>query len=228
MMKKIENTPSIEPVTSSNAPSNDDHTAKSPPCLRVVEIYRLFWLDSNIDESDSDFKHSLAQLREVVNTIHTFTDADQCVNSLNQIEDEKVFMIVSGALGQSTVPNIHHLSQLDSVYVFCRDKAKHQEWTKEWLKIKDVCTGIDSICDRLKQDTQQCDRDSVSISVTSGDLNHLQPSFFFFFLFCSGNVTLGSAYMIERKKWRYLSQKQNNQCRTFHSKLSISNTASIG
>ncbi|CAF4430936.1 unnamed protein product, partial [Didymodactylos carnosus] len=84
------------------------------------------------------------------------------------------------ALGQSTVPNIHHLPQLDSAYVFCRNKTKHEQWTKEWSKVKGVFTGIDLICDRLKQDTQQCDHDSVSISVTtSGHLGNLDPSFMY-------------------------------------------------
>ncbi|CAF1292365.1 unnamed protein product [Didymodactylos carnosus] len=133
-----------------------------------------------MDESDADFKHSLIQLRKIVNTIDTFTNADPCVDFLNQTKNEKVFMIVSGALGQSTVPNIHHFPQLDSVYVFCRNKTKHEQWTKGWSKVKDVFTGIDLICDRLKQDTQQCDHDSVSINVTTReDLGNLDPSFMY-------------------------------------------------
>ena len=38
---------------------------------------------------------------------------------------------------------------------------------------------IDAIYDVFKQDTQQCDRDSISISVTSGNLTGLDPSFMY-------------------------------------------------
>ena len=54
--------------------------------FRRVQNFALLWLDSNTDESDQDFQHSLSQLRSIVATIDTFTDVDRCLDFLNQIK----------------------------------------------------------------------------------------------------------------------------------------------
>ena len=131
-----------------------------PSRFQRVQSFTLIWLDSNIDETQQDVKHSLTQLRSIVTTIDTFTDVDQCLNFLNQLEKVKVFMIISGALGQTTLPDIHDRSELDSIYVFCGNKTRHEAWAKQWPKIKGIFTKIDALCGVLRGDTEQCDRSS--------------------------------------------------------------------
>jgi hypothetical protein len=121
--------------------------------------------------------------------VHSFTDADRCVDFLTKIEDEKAFMIVSGALGQHLVPQIHGISQLDSIYVFCGNKSRHEQWAKEWSKVKGVFTEIGPICDSLQQAARQCDQDSIAISFVSvgeasnQNLDQLDQSFMYTQLF---------------------------------------------
>ena len=92
----------------------------------------------------------------------------------------KVFVIISGALGQSTLPLIHDRAELDSIYVFCENKARHADaWVRQRSKIKGVYTKIDELCKALKGDIEECDRSSVSISVTTNDLHHIDPSFMY-------------------------------------------------
>jgi hypothetical protein len=161
------------------ATSVNKNYSKRPLRVRIVQNFTLLCLDSNIDERDADFKNSLTQLRRIVNTIDTFTNPDQCMSFLTQIKNEKAFMLVSGALSQLIVPLIHDITQLDSIYVFCENVSKYEQWTVEWTKVKGVYTQIEAICDALKRDTQQCDRDSILISVTSKDLDRLEPSFMY-------------------------------------------------
>jgi len=47
------------------------------PVRRIVQNYLLIWLDANSDESKEDFKKSLQQLRHIVASITTFTDAQE-------------------------------------------------------------------------------------------------------------------------------------------------------
>jgi len=69
-MDNTENKSSTEPSTSSDSnakqtlissrrvavtSSNDDHSA-IPSQLRIVQNFRLIWLDSNIDETNANFK----------------------------------------------------------------------------------------------------------------------------------------------------------------------------
>ena len=138
---------------------------------RIVQSFSLIWLDANIDESKGDFRNSLAHLRSTVNTINTFTNADQAINFLKELSNEKVLMIVSGSFGQSIIPSIHGISHLHSIFVFCGNKTHHEQWVKDWSKVKGVFTKIEPICESLRKAAQQCDHDSVSMSFVTADEN---------------------------------------------------------
>ena len=95
-------------------------------------------------------------------------------------------MIISGALGQHIVPRVHNLTQVDSIFIFCSNKKRHEEWAKDWSKIKGVFTEIGSICDALKEAAQQCEQNSIAISfmatnddISNKNLNQLDCSFMY-------------------------------------------------
>ncbi|CAF3348078.1 unnamed protein product [Rotaria sp. Silwood1] len=95
-------------------------------------------------------------------------------------------MIVSDALGQTTVPIIHHMSQVNIIYIFYENQAWSEQWTKEWPKIKGIFTDIVPMCEVLQQAAKQCDRNMTSISFvtidsgsTKQNLNQLDSSFMY-------------------------------------------------
>ncbi|CAF0943341.1 unnamed protein product [Rotaria sordida] len=157
--------PSPLPATSGPAAITTNSTAVLPHSVRrILQNFLLIWLDANIDESKKDFKNSLKHLRHIVASITTFTDSQECVNVLSEIKKEKVFMIVSGSLGQYIVPEIHTLPQLDSIYVFCGNQLLHEEWAKTISKVKGVYTDIEPICKAIQIDRERCDQAMISIS----------------------------------------------------------------
>ncbi|CAF1310155.1 unnamed protein product [Rotaria sordida] len=140
-------------------------SAVSPERMRpILENCLLIWLDADFDESKNDYKQSIQQLRNVIATITTFTDADQCVDYLSDIKDEKVLMIVSGSLGQHVIPEIQACPQLDSVYVFCDNQSMHEQWAKIIPKVKGIYTQVQPICKALQIDRKHCDRSMISMS----------------------------------------------------------------
>ena len=106
---------------------------------------------------------------------------------LESIEDEKACMIISGSFGQRIVPQIHNMSQVDTIFIFCGNKKFHQQWAKDWPKIKGVFTEIGPICEALKVAAQQCEQNATPMSFmpTTGDdiskkhLNQLDPTFMY-------------------------------------------------
>jgi hypothetical protein len=118
-------------------------------------------------------RNTIIQLHRVVNTINTFTDGNKCIQFLDKITDNKVCMIISGSLGQYIVPRVHNMYQVDSIFIFCGNKKHHEQWTKEWSKIKGMFTKISPICESLKQAAQQCKQNTISICFMgiSGDLS---------------------------------------------------------
>ena len=131
---------------------------------KLIQNFLFVWLDANLNESKADFKNSLERLRNVVASIITFQDVKECINFLNKMSQEKVFIIVSGALGRQVVPDLEDMPQVQSVYILCGKKAIHEEWASKMPKVKGVFTEIESICKALQTDGENCDRAMVSIS----------------------------------------------------------------
>jgi hypothetical protein len=130
-----------------------------------VQNYHLVWLDGSIDEDhNDDCRNSITQLRQIVNTVNTFTDADECIDFITDIKKEKTFMMVSGTLSQIILPIVQYIAEVSSVYIFCAHETRHETSVKQWTKVKGVYTDITSICQALKQAAQDCDHNAVSIS----------------------------------------------------------------
>jgi tetratricopeptide (TPR) repeat protein len=154
--------------------------------VQMVQNVLLIWLDQNIDDNSADCRNTITQLRRTVNTINTFTDGEQCIHFLENMDNEKVCMIISGSLGQHIVPRVHNMSQVDSIFIFCGNKKHYEQSAKDWPKIKGIFTEIKPICEALKQAAQQCEQNAISISImgTGGDvskknLDQLDPSFMY-------------------------------------------------
>ncbi|CAF1518738.1 unnamed protein product, partial [Rotaria sp. Silwood1] len=145
------------------------NAALPPSVRRIIQNFLLIWLDANIDEKKDDFKKSLKYLRHVVASITTFTDADECFKFIDEIKKEKIFMIVSGALGRQIAPELQVIPQLESIYVFCGNKSYHEEWAKTISKVKGVYTDIKPICQALEIDRQRCDQAMIPISFNGRD-----------------------------------------------------------
>ncbi|CAF1413846.1 unnamed protein product [Rotaria sp. Silwood1] len=163
-----------KPDKSSSSAAESKSAALPQPVRRVIQNFLLIWLDANIDETKEDFKNSLKHLRHIVVSITTFKDGKECCKFLDDIKKEKVFMIVSSALGRQVAPELQTMPQIELIYVFCGNKSYHEEWAKSIPKVKGVYTDIKPICEALEIDRQRCDRNMISIS-----FNNLDPLFMY-------------------------------------------------
>ncbi|CAF1304562.1 unnamed protein product, partial [Adineta steineri] len=149
--------------------------------LQQMQNVLLIWLDNNIDENNDDCQNTIIKLRRAVNDTNTFTDVDQCFEFIETVVDKKACIIISGSLGQHFVPFVHNMSQVDSVFIFCDNRKYHEQWTKDWPKIKGVFTDITPICDALKEAAHQCEQNAISMSFVGSNkmLDQLDPSFMY-------------------------------------------------
>ena len=160
------------------------HAVKKPRQFPIVENIVLVWLDANINESHPDFSHSLRNLREIVHVINTYTNVDECMNFIKQIEDESIFLIVSGSLGKQIISDIHDMHQIDSIYVFCRKIERHQPWTSQWAKIRGIYKNILHIIEAISDDARKVNRTLVSVRIADTKyVNYLDPTFMYTALF---------------------------------------------
>ncbi|CAF1586057.1 unnamed protein product, partial [Adineta steineri] len=149
--------------------------------IQQMQNVLLIWLDSNIDETNDDCQNTITKLRHVVNDINTYTNANQCFEFIETIVDKKAFMMISGSLGQQTVPRVHSMSQVDSIFIFCGNRKHHEQWAKDWPKIKGVFTYITPICEALKEAAHQCEQNAIPMSFVGSNkkLDQLDPSFMY-------------------------------------------------
>ncbi|CAF0972193.1 unnamed protein product [Adineta steineri] len=149
--------------------------------MQRMQSVLLIWLDNNIDDDNTDCSNTIKQLKRVVNNVNTFTDGDQCLEFIRTITNNKVCMIVSDSLGQHIVPHVHDMSQVDTIFIFCNNPESHEQWTKQWPKIKGIFTDITSICGALKPAAHQCEQNAISISFVASNkkLDQLDPSFMY-------------------------------------------------
>lgn len=138
----------------------------------------MVWLDPFINDSNHVFEKRLRELKGLISSVNLFQNPDECIRFIDGIHDFTIFMIVSGGLGKSTVPQIHDRKQLGSIYVFCEYAEYNKPWAEKFSKIKGVYTTHEPILEALEKDAMRCDQDSVSISVHGIDASFMYTQLF--------------------------------------------------
>ena len=180
------NTTSSKTVATTTTASSDTIYLRQ----RITQNFLLIWVDASIDQSNKDCQNTLVQLQSVVDDVHIFTQRDECIDFLTEVNDMKIFLIIAGTLGQQILPLIHDIPQLDEVYIFDSNKSSHEQWAKTWMKVKGIHTEITPICQSIQQAVKQINQDSIAMSfvtleeaASSQNLDQLEPSFMYTQLF---------------------------------------------
>ncbi|CAF3309085.1 unnamed protein product [Rotaria socialis] len=138
-----------------------------------LETFYLLWLDAEVNISEEN-RIAQQQLRSTINHVTTFEDGNLCQQYIQSISIyDRIILIVSGRLGQEVVPRIHDLRQLSSIYVYCIDKQKNEEWAKNFTKVMAVTVDIDHLIDRIKRDQKNRikEEDPIVINIFTANQN---------------------------------------------------------
>ena len=119
-----------------------------------LETFSIFWLDAKVNANE-DNRRTQLKLREIINHLKTFDDQNQCHQKILSLSpQDRLVLIVSGRCGRQLVPQIHHLRQVSSIYVYCMDKKTNELWAKDFIKIKSVIVEPNDLIHVVKQDQQ--------------------------------------------------------------------------
>jgi hypothetical protein len=117
------------------------------------ETTTLIWLDNPLIKSEEEI-NTQQKFRFAVNHIKLFDNTKECEKYIQHLfRDDRIVLITSGQLGKTFIPCIHHYRQITSIYIFCMDQKKHEEWTKDFLKVNKrliIIVEFYSISFRLK------------------------------------------------------------------------------
>jgi hypothetical protein len=100
-----------------------------------LETFSLLWLDEKVNVTEEN-QRAQEQLRASINYLKTFDDKNRCREYiLHASPQDRIVLIISGRWGQQLVPDIHHLRQISSIYVYCMNKQTHEQWAKNYTKV---------------------------------------------------------------------------------------------
>lgn len=122
------------------------HKSNSSFRKKKIDDMTLVWLDQNISSRTDDNYYSMFKLSHLFHNIRTFTSINSFVQYLIDELNEQAIIIISGSFGDKVIPTIHNHPFIDSIYIFCQNKIKHELWAKNYNKIQGVYTDIDFIC----------------------------------------------------------------------------------
>ncbi|CAF1450934.1 unnamed protein product [Rotaria sordida] len=127
----------------------------------TTSVLYLLWLDPNVNKS----KENVATQEELrvlfKDDFQTFDKVEECELSINQKNNDRIILVVSGQFGRKTVPEIHDLPQLTSIFYIV--------WTKNYTKVKAIVTQSNELIKEIEQEKS-------SLMLELANPNETQPT----------------------------------------------------
>jgi hypothetical protein len=96
----------------------------------------LIWLDTEVNKNEEN-RHAQQQLYSIIHNIKAFEDPHECQQYIQRAPTNyHIILITSGTLGRQVVPYIHNLKQISSIYIYCVDKQKNEQWAQQYHKVR--------------------------------------------------------------------------------------------
>ena len=154
----IPEAPLFNPLTTSHAVTVNSRV------MRAIENCLVLWL---LDELPPAFDADKRRLSRLVYGLQVFTNSEQCLAYIREINDEKLFLIIS--VTQQSVEYLYHFSSLERIYIY---EPCSTETSRDGQK--DIYRDMESLAKQLQYDIELCELDLLPFSAApllAQDLN---------------------------------------------------------
>jgi hypothetical protein len=110
----------------------------------------ILWVDSNA-ESTSSFRNQLLQYSQV----QIFTSINPCFAYIESHPMQRLFLIASGSLARTLVPQVYNYEHLKQIFVFCRSIAAHTDWAADYIDKILMYDHPDDLLERLWREMEK-------------------------------------------------------------------------
>ncbi|CAF1278807.1 unnamed protein product [Adineta steineri] len=184
-------------------------TTSESPSIENKEDITLIWLDKTIDTLRTT-------LREVTNYVLLYTEIEPCITYIRSINTERIFLIISGVYAEQCLDEIHDLTQIDSIFIFCKNLDKYKSEfvdTKKYSKLINVFNTEDELIKSVREELNDLHNQLATFSLyknekTTRDLSNESASFLWFQLF--KDILLQMSHSEQAKK------EMIDQCKHFY------------
>ncbi|CAF1406360.1 unnamed protein product [Rotaria magnacalcarata] len=108
------------------------------------ENLTLIWFDSNT-RLCKDTEKIIRQLRLVNDYVILCSDREECIRRVQLINKETVFLITSGAKSSQILPRISSFHQVDSVFIFNKEKIPCEDVLTEYSNVIGVYLNLEDL-----------------------------------------------------------------------------------
>lgn len=109
----------------------------------------IIWFDASF-ESCKDNKKIEQQLSIITDNLHFETNLEICVNLIQTLNQEKIFLITSGSQAEKILPNVVTFSQIKSVIIYDKKSYKYQHLFHQYKKIIGMYDNIDQLRQKIE------------------------------------------------------------------------------
>jgi hypothetical protein len=101
-----------------------------------LEIFSLIWCDSHV-EKVYESRVTQEKLLDLIHFQRTFKSIEECEQYIREETTtvDKIILISSGSFGQDLLDRVHHLPQINSVYIYCLLKNNYQTLLTNFPKV---------------------------------------------------------------------------------------------
>lgn len=111
----------------------------------ILQCSMLLWLDENFYASQDQQQTDLQLLQELINDVHVFDNIEACIDIMTDVEEQKLFLIMSNACAQNMIRHIHNIAGLHRVYITADQSSQQTGWIDDWPKIRGIYDNVQSI-----------------------------------------------------------------------------------
>ncbi|CAF1114702.1 unnamed protein product [Didymodactylos carnosus] len=101
----------------------------------------IIWFDDKIDQEIND---TLEQLHDHIIICFTISEL---INFIDNIQNEKIILIISGKYSRQTLTLVHNNDKIDSIYIFCLNDQFYKDLidNKQYSKLIGIYTQYDQL-----------------------------------------------------------------------------------
>ncbi|CAF0953449.1 unnamed protein product [Adineta steineri] len=133
---------------------------------RSIENCIVIWLVAS--STITTHKNIAEKLRQIISILKIFNNPTECITFIENIREEKVFLIVSPEMEQA-VRSVHYLSQLEKIYIFSLSFQKIETIDDQIIQTR-IFLDINELCEQIHQDVKFCELDLINIIVVPAEI----------------------------------------------------------
>ncbi|CAF1187221.1 unnamed protein product [Rotaria sordida] len=128
---------------------------------KISASFTLIWLNNPLDSIEHlELQRNFSVF---IQNLKIFINKDECGQYIQSSSKQQRFVLItSGQMGQDFIPHIHQLPQIVSIYIYCLNKKIHEEWSKEYKKVRAVTSQTEELIKLIRLEHEKYNHNKVN------------------------------------------------------------------